>query len=100
MTCSPPTMSRWTAARMRAATSGYFERYAIVPVISEGQMNRIVRTGGGIRLVSINACSVRAISELGGQPAGFAFPPGFLGSGWQLNTISPAAGSDPGIVAT
>ena len=35
----------------------------IVPVISDGQMKRRVRTGGGIRRASISVFSVRAISR-------------------------------------
>lgn len=77
MNGSAPTMSRCTAALMRAATSGYFVRYAIVPVISDGQMNRIVRTGAGMRFESINAFSVRAISSVAAQPLALSFAPGF-----------------------
>src|SRR5438874_5570678 len=74
---SAPTMSRWTAARMRDAISGYVDRYAIVPVISDGQMKRIVRTGGGIRFESMSVFSVRAISRFAAQPLALSFAPGF-----------------------
>ena len=71
-------MSRCTAARMRAAISGYFDRYAIVPVISDGQMKRIVRAGGGIRFVSINRAQRPRDFEVGGAPAGVVVRARFL----------------------
>jgi len=57
--------------------SGYFVRYAIVPVVSDGQMNRIVRVGCGIRPVSINRLRARAISRFAEQPLALSFAPGF-----------------------
>jgi hypothetical protein len=48
-----------------------------VPVISDGQMKRIVRAGGGIRFVSINVWSVLAISRLAAQPLALSLAPGF-----------------------
>ncbi len=77
MNGSPPTMSRCTAARMRDAISGYFVRYAIVPVISDGQMKRSVRVGGGMRFSSMSVFSVRAISRFAAQPLALSLAPGF-----------------------
>ena len=70
-------MSRCTAARIREAISGYLAKYAIVPVISDGQMKRRVRSGGGIRRASISVFSVRAISRFAEQPLALSFAPGF-----------------------
>ncbi|PYQ41951.1 MAG: hypothetical protein DMF77_14510 [Acidobacteria bacterium] len=47
-----------------------------MPVISEGQMNRIVRAGAGMRLASTSAFSVRAISRMAAQPLALSFAPG------------------------
>ena len=49
----------------------------MVPVISDGQMKRMVRTGGGMRLASISVFSVRAISRLAAQPLALSLAPGF-----------------------
>ena len=51
--------------------------YAIVPVISEGQMKRIVRVGAGIRFAATSALSVRAISSVAAHPLALSFAPGF-----------------------
>ena len=48
-----------------------------MPVISDGQMKRMVRTGGGIRFVSISVFSVLAISRLAAQPLALSLAPGF-----------------------
>src|SRR4029453_9474137 len=81
---SPPTMSRCTAARIRDAISGCFTRYAIVPVISDGQTNRIVRRGGGIRLDSTRATRVRPTSRLAAHPLALSLWPGFPWRGGPL----------------
>ena len=48
-----------------------------MPVISDGQMKRIVRAGGGIRFASISVFSVRAISRFAAQPLALSLAPGF-----------------------
>jgi len=72
----------------------------MVPVISDGHTNRIVRAGAGMRRASTSVFSVRAISRMAAQPLALSLAPGFSWSRWQLKTISPAAASVPGRVAT
>src|SRR5262245_23312926 len=74
---SPPTMSRCTAALIRPAISGNFVRYAIVPVISDGQTNRIVRVGRASALDTIKVFNARAISRIAEQPLALSLAPGF-----------------------
>ena len=48
-----------------------------MPVISEGQMKRMVRAGAGMRFASMSVFSVRAISRFAAQPLALSFAPGF-----------------------
>src|SRR5262245_14421871 len=85
---------------MRLTSSGWRTRYAWDPVISGSQRKRIVRRGRGSEPLRIAVLRARATSRIAALPDALSLAPA---DSWQrcaVTTISPEAGSVPGIVAT
>ncbi len=82
-----------------AGEVGVADSQACEPVISGSQRKRIVRRGGG-RVLSVTAArSARATPSSAALPEALSLAPA---DSWQrcaVRTISPAAGSVPGMVA-